>query len=457
MSKRILLKFRRFKSSQGNSKIIAKNTFYAFIIKGFALAISFFSTPAFIRYFNDNEVLGLWYTLLAMLSWFLTFDLGIGNGIRNHLVNAIAVNDRVGIRKILSSGFVSVGIVSLIIFVIGCLLICYLDLNEIFNVSDSLISSSVMRNCTLLVFLAIMLRFMLTTVSSIFYALQRSAVNNFLALCVSILQYLYIIIFHFDNPEEALYNISFAYLLICNLPIIIAGISIFFKELRDCCPNFKFITKDATRKIMGIGAMFFACQIFYTIIANTNEFFVSHFWSATDTADYGFYYRITMLISMVISLALTPSWSMITKAYAEKNFTWLAKLYRLFKLTGLAIIIIQFLIVPFLQPIMNLWLGKNILTVNVYTSIAFACFGASFLYSSMLSTIVCGLAKMRLQFWCYGLGAILKIVFIILIAKVSDDWTWVVWSNVLILAPYCILQQLQLDRLFAKLKNNETN
>lgn len=446
----------RLKRLQGNSRVVVKNAFYAFVIKGLALAVSFFSTPIFIRYFDNNEVLGLWYTLLAMLSWFLTFDLGIGNGIRNHLVKAIAANDRVGVRQILSSGFVSVAVVSLILFSIGCIFIYSLNLNQLFNVSDTLIDESVLRNCTLMVFSAIMLRFMLTTVSSIFYALQKSAVNNFLALCVSVLQFMFIALFRFDNPEEALFNISLAYLLICNLPIILAGIYVFFKELKDCRPSMSFITRTATGKIMGIGAVFFFCQIFYTIIANTNEFFVSHFWSAADTADYGFYYRITMLVSMLVSLALTPTWSMITKAYAEKNFNWLTKLYKTFKLAGVSIIVLQFALVPFLQPIMNVWLGTSILTVETYTAIAFACFGASFLYSSMLSTIVCGLAKMRLQFWCFGIGALLKIVFIVLIAGVSDDWTWVVWSNVLVLAPYCIMQQIQLDRLFAKLKYDET-
>ena len=444
------------KRFQGNSRVIIKNTFYAFVIKGLALIISFFSTPAFIRYFDNNEVLGLWYTLLSMLSWFLTFDLGIGNGIRNHLVKAIAANDRKDIKQIISSGLVSSSLVSAIIFLIGYILIYSLNLNYIFNISEELIRESTLRTCTLMVFGAIMLRFMLTIVSSIFYALQKSAINNFLSLCVSILQFLFIIIFHFKNPEEALFNISLAYLLICNLPIIFAGIVVFFTELKDCRPSVYSITKEATRKIMGIGAVFFFCQIFYTIISNTNEFFISHFWSASDTTDYGFYYRITMLVSMLVSLAMTPSWSMITKAYAEKNIIWLTKLYKAFKSVGLVIIIIQFLIVPFLQTIMNLWLGNGILKVETYTAIAFACFGASFLYSTMLSTIVCGLAKMRLQFWCYGIGAILKIIFIIYIARVSNDWTWVVWSNVMILAPYCIMQQLQLNKLFEKLKYEQT-
>lgn len=436
---------------QNNTKVIAKNTIYAFFIKGLALVISFFSAPLFIRYFNNNEVLGLWYTLLSMLMWFLTFDLGIGNGIRNHLVKAIVSNNRLEIKQILSSGIFSTSVVSILLSSIGIILIYSLDLNAIFNISDTIIKESTLRTCTILVFIAIMLRFMLTTVSSIFYALQKSAVNNFLTLCVSFLQFAFILIFQFENVEDALINISIAYLLISNLPIIIAGGWVLCHDLSDSKPSLSCITKESIRKIMGIGAIFFCCQIFYLIIANSNDFFISHFWTPEDTAYYGFYYRITMLISMLVSLALTPTWSMITKAYAEHNYEWLKKLYRSFKVTGLAVILLQFALVPFLQQIMNVWLGQGFLSVELHTAIAFACFGASFQYSSMLSTIVCGLAKMKLQFWCYGIGSLLKIAFIIQIAQISDDWTWVVWSNVFILAPYCLIQQFQLNRMFKQL------
>lgn len=394
----------------GNTKTIAKNAFYSFVIRGFALAISFFSTPAFIRYFQNNEVLGVWYTLLSILTWFLAFDLGVGNGIRNHLVIAIAEKKKENIKQILASGFASVIGITLILTIVGWWLICTINLNSLFNIPDNLISSEVLRKCTILVFIAIMMRFMLTTVSSIFYALQRSAVNSFLSLCVSILQFLFIIAFHYENVETALVNISWAYLLICNLPVIVAGIWVFFTDFKDCRPTIKSVTKEAAKKIMGIGLIFFFCQIFYLIIANTNEFFVSHYWSPTATADYSFYYRIIMLVSMGVSLALTPTWSMITKAYAEKNYHWLKKLYRSFQLVGYFIILAEFALVPFLQPIMDIWLGKGQLTVELSVSIAFACFGATFLYSSMLSTIVCGLAKMKLQFWCYGIGSLLKII-----------------------------------------------
>ena len=164
-----------------------------------------------------------------------------------------------------------------------------------------------------------------------------------------------------------------------------------------------------------------------------------------------------MLASMAVSLALTPTWSMITKAYAEGNYEWVRKFFNVVKRVGLIVVGIELLMIPFLQMIFDIWLGDDVLTVNYLTAFAFACFGAAFIYSSMLSTIVCGLAKMKLQSWCYGIGSILKILVIIALAHCSTDWTLVVWVNIFVLAPYCVLQQVQLEKLFRSLKQPAVN
>ena len=77
-----------------------------------------------------------------------------------------------------------------------------------------------------------------------------------------------------------------------------------------------------------------------------------------------------MLLSMMVSLGLTPLWSMITKAYAEKDYQWISRLYRIIKIAGVVLLIIQFALVPFLQMAMNLWLGKGVLIPAIYNNIS---------------------------------------------------------------------------------------
>lgn len=433
-----------------NNKIVLKNTVGAFLVKGGALLISLFTTPAFIRYFNNNAILGVWYTLLSVLTWFLNFDLGIGNGIRNNLVKAFTVNDRVEARKIISSGFFSVGVVTVVLSIVGVGLISLIDLNWLFNISAENIAYKVLFQSAIFVFLSIMLRFLLTSVSSIFYALQKSVVNNFLSLCVSILQLLFVLIFHFNNSERALRNLSLAYLFISNFPILIAGIIVFATTLRDCLPSWKFVNKETIKKVMTIGTIFFICQILYMLIVNTNEFLITKLFGPEYTTEYTFYYKITSLISMVVTLALTPIWSVVTKAMTEKNFDWLGKLYKIIVIVGLGTCALQFLLVPCMQFIMDIWLGENSISVNYVIAIAFACFGSVFVYSSMLSTIVCGLARMKLQAICYGIGIIFKFIFVLIVSRFTNNWSIVVWSNAIILFPYCVAQQIDLNKYIKK-------
>ncbi|WP_147323343.1 hypothetical protein [Absiella sp. AM29-15] len=183
---------------------------------------------------------------------------------------------------------------------------------------------------------------------------------------------------------------------------------------------------------------------------NTNEFLITNLFGPSYTTEYTFYYKITSLISMITTLAMTPIWSVITKAMTEKRWDWLNELYKKVKLIGFFVIFLEFGLIPFLQPLMDIWLNENSLIVNYYYALAFACFGSTIVYSGMLSTIVCGMAKMKMQTICYLVGVIFKFLIIMIGSKYMDNWIIVVWSSAIILLPYCILQQISLNKYFNK-------
>ena len=82
----------KFKSKD-NTGIVLRNTLMASMVKGGSLFIALFTTPAYMHFFNNDEVLGVWFTMLSVLAWILNCDMGIGNGLRNHLVYAINEKD----------------------------------------------------------------------------------------------------------------------------------------------------------------------------------------------------------------------------------------------------------------------------------------------------------------------------------------------------------------------------
>lgn len=159
---------------------------------------------------------------------------------------------------------------------------------------------------------------------------------------------------------------------------------------------------------------------------------------------------------MVVMLAITPIWSMVTKAFEEKKYIWLNNLYQRLKKIGYGIIILEFLFIPFLQPIMNIWLGNESIEVNYFTAISFALFNGTFVMGSIVSSIVCGLERMKLQALVYSVGVILKILLVILLYRMINNWVIVIWGNIIVFSAYSIAQIIDLNIFFRKLKTTNT-
>ena len=175
------------------------------------------------------------------------------------------------------------------------------------------------------------------------------------------------------------------------------------------------------------------------ILINTNEFFITRIFGPSNTVEYQIYYKLTSLVSVGLTLALTPLWSMVTKALHEKDFLWLQSIYR--KLTWFALLAtaMQFIMVPFMPFFIGIWVG-DVIVIETRVSLVFALFGSVFVYQAIVSTIVCGLGKMKFQAISYTIAVIVKIVFIFCFAKKIGHWAVVVAINAVVLLPYCIIE-----------------
>ena len=408
--------------------------------------VSLFTMPAYMRFFADQEVLGVWYTILSLVTWILSFDLGIGNGLRNKLSLALAQDNRDAAKEYISSAYCMIGIASAAVTAIGCALIPHLNWNSVFNISEDLVGGSILGQVVRYAFVGIMLQFFLKLITSIMYAMQKSAVNNAMSLITSVLQLAFAVLAPSLTPVENLRMFSIAHLVCANLPLLIATLVIFSGPLKDCRPSFQTVCRDKALAVVSLGGIFFVCQILYMVIANTNEFFVTQYSNAANVVEYQIYYKMFSLASMLFTLALTPVWSAVSKAIGEKDFAWLRKLFSRFKALGLIGVAIEFAFIPLLQVAINLWLRDKAIQVNYWYALVFAVFGASMLYQSVLSTFVCGMGKMKLQAICYAAGVVAKFFIIDIGMAVTGEWIVVPLSNAIILIPYCVLQQIQVDR-----------
>lgn len=436
----------------GNTRIILKNSAAAFLIKGAGVVISVLSVPAFLRYFDDKAVLGVWYTILGVVTWIDFFDLGIGNGLRNGLVDSFTNNRKVRAQQQISTAYVLIGVVTVLLMIAGLIAAPLLNWNDLLNIQPEVVSPPILEATVRNVFIGVTIHFFLKLISSVIYALQKSALNHALSLIGNVLRLLFVLLAPSTDAQSNLLMLSQAYVFLACFPYLIATIAVFTAKLREVRPSLRTFRWDAVREIAAVGGIFFVCQILYMLLMNTNDFCITYFTDPANTTEYNIYFKLFSLVGTLAQVALTPVWSAVTKAFLEKSYDWLRQLYRRCLFLMMPVAGGQLLLVCLLQPVVNLWLGTKTILVRHDYALVFALWGILFTFQNILSTFACGLGRLKLQLVFYTGSVAIKYIFLIWAYQYTDNWILVIISNVIVMLPYCITQHIQLQRIFGALK-----
>ena len=438
----------KLSNASDNDKIVYRNVIGAFIVKGGALFISLFTLPAYINFFNNDVVLGVWYTILSLLNWILNFDLGIGNGLRNHLSTSLSANDKEATKKYISSAYFSIGVIVFVTSLIFPFVIRLFDLNSVFNISTEIVSPKSLYISLVIVFIGVMIQFWLKLINSVLYAMQKSSINNLLVLCTNTMVLIVALVYPSGSNDTNVIVMAIVHAMAVALPLLVATIVVFSGKLSYAVPSIKCVTKTHTKSVLSLGGTFFLIQIAYMIIMSTNEFLITKTAGSAYVVDYQAYYKLFSLGSTVFALALTPIWSVITKAKAENNYSWIRSTYKRFMVLAAVFSVGELLIIPLIKPLMNIWLGENTLqNVSIVTGTLFAILGCLMIFNSVLSSVANGLGALKIQAICFVVGAVAKIPLSYVLVNILDSWNGVIISNIICMGIYCILQPLFMKKI----------
>lgn len=433
--------------SNKRTKTLVINVMFSFFIKGISLIISLFSLPLYIRYFDNQEVLGLWFAMLSLLNWIVTFDLGLGNGLRNKLAYSLANKDYKASKEYISSTYFILSLISLGGIIIGLIIIPYIDWSKFLNIDSSIIDITYLLKSIKILYIGIMLHLTLKLISNIYYAWQKAAVNNIISLLSSIIPLIYVILGRGNSINDKLINMSYVHIFASIIPLMIFTMIAFFsRELRKCTPSIKYISINTASKIIQLGGNFFLVQVVFLIITNTNEVFITYFFNPDAVVNFRIYNSIFSLVGSVILLAIAPVWSGITQAFANKDFAWIKKIYKLLFYIFIIATIGEICIIPLSQFIVKIWLQDKAIQVNYFYALCFSVYGILYVLNVILTTIANGLGYLKTQQFCYTIGVILKFPFIIITKKIFDSWIIVVIGNSIILLVFCIIQTFWLRK-----------
>lgn len=430
-----------------DSKTVVLNMINTFLVKGGALIVGLLTTPAYMRFFDNNSVLGVWYTMLSVLTWVLYFDLGVGNGLRNKLVEAIAKKDTELQKKYISSAYLFLSAIALIVAIVLLIICQFVNWNVVLNVSQNDLSCKVLTNAVTIVLCGILIQFVLRLISSIMYAIQKAFIPNFLSLCTNLMMLFYVLVSNKVERNNSIINLSWAYLIASVLPMLIASIYVFTSILKDVRPNVKFYNKKCAAEVFRTGVGFLVLQIAGMLIGNSFVvYLITILLNSASVVEFNIYYKIYSNIYMLFSILMTPIWSAVTKAMANNRFEWIKKMMIKLRLGLIIIFAAQFIMVPIMQFVFDIWLGDQTINANVGIQVAFIINNGIMMLYLLTAQICNGLGELKIQVRWMLTANILLLMLSIIFTRIVPHYTAVIYAQSIALVPYCIIMTRWLNK-----------
>ena len=383
--------FKAFHIKDTRNRMLRNNILFSGILKIISLSTSLLIVPITINYLN-NEIYGIWMTITSVLFWINTFDIGLGNGMRNYLTGAICKDYNLG-RRYISTTLILLAVIALTMAIIISVPMSILDFNQFFNTQA--LSNEGLRNALIVAIGFTLLNFVVKNIGLIFVAMQKYAINDLLSVSGNVIALGIIYLLTKFTTGNLLY-VVLAYTATHSLIFMLAAIPLFIKhpELR---PSFKYFDKGLTRQIIGKGLSFFVIQISSClVIFGAANMFITQYCGPSAVTTYNIAYKYFNLLVIAYTIILAPMWNAYTDAYVKGDMKWIANNFnRTYKLWGISVIggIIMLL---GCQIFYHLWIGDNVsvpFTVSLSTLI-YVCF---FNLNNCVTYLINGLNKLKVQ------------------------------------------------------------
>lgn len=402
-----------FNGSDARTEKAKKNIVISFLVKGISIFIMFALVPLLINQIN-TEKYGIWLTLSSFVSWFTFFDVGLGNGLKNILVEKLSKNDMVGAKKAVSTAYLSIGAVSLIVIFLFIIVDQYLNWSIILNAPSSMLGD--LNPLIFFVIISFCLQLILRLISSIYDAIQMPAASGTITALGNFLTFIFVLLLIFLTNSHSLLYYGIALTISPLLALLIGSIYFFRYKFPTLVPSVAYFDKSMVRSLFGLGGRFFLIQITSIMLYQTNSFVIAHFVSASAVTNYDIAYKYAGISQMVFLIVLSPLWVAAGDAYFKNNIDWIYK--ALSKLNNLILILAFCAIFQliFSKQFYYLWVGNK---VDIDYSLTFLML--FYFIISMRGGLYCmvlnGIGKIKLQFILNLLEALIHIPLSIFLAK----------------------------------------
>lgn len=305
--------------TNSRNKMLFLNILFSGFLKIVGLLTSLVIVPITINYLN-NEVYGIWMTITSILYWITTFDIGLGNGMRNYLAEALATNDTKLGKKYISTTMLLLSLIALSMAIVLLYPLITINFNSFFNTNA--IAGNELRMAVVIAVGFTLMNFVLKNIGMIFVAMQKYAINDLLSISGNMIALILIYILTKVTTGN-LVLVVLAYTMTSCVAFLLAAIPLFWKH-PELKPSLRFFDKSLGKKIVGKGFGFFVIQISSClVIFGAANFFITQSCGPAAVTTYNIAYKFFNLLVIAYTIILAPMWNAYTDAYVKGDMQWI--------------------------------------------------------------------------------------------------------------------------------------
>ncbi len=406
-------------NSVNRSSLAKKNTLIMFFLKGAIILCNFLLVPITIKYI-DTQNYGLWITIVSLVEWISYFDIGINNGLRNKLTESLANNDITLAQKYVSTAYFLLVLIFIPLMLLFLVINKYIDWAVFFNIKGSINNS--LNIVIAIVFSFFCLKFILSTINIVLIAHQRPAEASFRQLCESILALICVFILT-KTTKGSLVLLSLSMCLSSIVILSIFNFTLFNKRYKTIAPRLSSISIKILPSLLKMGVKFFIIQISWLIVFQTSNIIIQRYYGGDSVTYYDLTFKYFSVLSMIMSIIVTPIWSASTDAYTKGDYTWIKIIVKKLNIIFLFLLLfglVMYAIYPF---VFKLWVGSSVannisksLSISMLIFVLFKSYGMIYCY------ILNGIGALSIQFyWCIVSPFIFLILCYLFIAILKFD------------------------------------
>jgi O-antigen/teichoic acid export membrane protein len=316
-----------------------------------------------------TERFGLWMTI-STLQLFLAFaDLGIGNGVLNAIAEATGRDDQLAIRRYIGTGFVLLGLVSMLMLAAIACAYPLLDFGRFFNLHSEVALREI-KPALAIFAVCFAFEIPLGLIARVQLGLQLGFLSSLWQTAGSLLTLVSILAaVHMRGGLPVLV------LVFCGVPLLarVMNVGLFFRQHPELVPTAALVSWEAAHRIAHIAVLFVVLNLSVALAFQSDNLIIAHLLGPDAVAQFSVPQKLFSLVALGLATIMEPLWPAYGEAISRGDGPWVKRTLTRSLIGALVLATMMSALFVLLGPwLIRLWVGDKI-SPNMVLLVGLAC------------------------------------------------------------------------------------